>query len=712
MELCVNTVIRYVGDQRLERILWIDAEQKACFVIDIQGKEFPQSRWLEEIQYGIEQGLIVIEESDPWTCIVNPNMLSEKEKEKWETDWQIVQAIASKDFEPQIFVSTERSKLVRQAAERFGLSEKQIGRILKRYWSRGKTKLAVLPDFANRGGRGKERRQAARKRGRPKKFDSIYAEINVSEDVKKIFRIALDKYYFKANRPSLRWAYEQMLKEYFSEDRKLDNGVELPVIESGTAIPSFPQFRYWFRKWRDLKKEISLRESAKKFHQRYRPVLGSTQQDVFGPGSVYQIDATVADVYLVSSFDRTKIIGRPVLYLVMDGYSRMIAGLYVGLEGPSWQGAMMALKHACESKVEWCRQFGIEIREEDWPCVYLPESILADRGELLSDKALSIIEHLQIAVKNTSPYRPDWKAVVEKHFDLIQTHVKPFLPGAIQEDFQERGAKDYRLNATLTIPEFTQILIKCVLYYNNRHCLTGYQRDAEQIAQDVQPIPIHLWNFGIQHRSGRLRKVSEDVLRFNLLPTAEATVTPGGIRFQGMYYSCPTALKEKWFVHARTHGTWKVAVAYDPRNVSQIFLRLGRTSYDVCNLLESQARYRNLSLEDVNYLLAWEKQNQATSQDLELRERITLAAEIEAIVEEARKKTRAESIPISKSQKLRDIRENRRQEKERNRKQESFSLVRSSANERLERRDEEEQEERSYLGLLKQKQEDAFYGDR
>jgi len=242
--------------------------------------------------------------------------------------------------------------------------------------------------------------------------------------------------------------------------------------------------------------------------------------------------------------------------------------------------------------------------------------------------------------------------------------------------------------------------------------LTGYQRDAEQIAENVQPIPIQLWNFGIQHRSGRLRRVSEDILRFNLLPTDEATVTPGGIRFQGMYYSCPTALKEKWFIHARTHGTWKVAVSFDPRNVSHIYLRLGRTKYDICHLLESQARYRNQSLEDVNYLLAWEKQNQAESQDLELKERVSLAAEIEAIVEEARRKTRAESLPLSKTQKLRDIRENRRQEKERNRKQESFSLVRSSASERSERRDEEEQEERSYLGLLKQKQEDVFCGDR
>ncbi|WP_164907503.1 hypothetical protein [Clostridium septicum] len=48
--------------------------------------------------------------------------------------------------------------------------------------------------------------------------------------------------------------------------------------------------------------------------------------DVSGPGSLYQIDATVADVYLVSEFNRNWIIGRPVLYMVLDSFSRMIVG--------------------------------------------------------------------------------------------------------------------------------------------------------------------------------------------------------------------------------------------------------------------------------------------------------------------------------------------------------------------------------------------------
>ena len=101
----------------------------------------------------------------------------------------------------------------------------------------------------------------------------------------------------------------------------------------------------------------------------------------FGPGHRYQIDATIADVYLVSSVDNTRIIGRPVVYCVIDVFSRLICGLYIGLEGPSWLGAMMALDNVIEDKVVFCKNYGIEITNKEWPNSFLPEKILADRGE-------------------------------------------------------------------------------------------------------------------------------------------------------------------------------------------------------------------------------------------------------------------------------------------------------------------------------------------
>jgi hypothetical protein len=67
---------------------------------------------------------------------------------------------------------------------------------------------------------------------------------------------------------------------------------------------------------------------------------------------------------------------------VVDVYSRMIVGLSVSLEGPSWVGMMLALENACADKVEFCRELGLEIAEADWPCRHLPEAILGDRGEL------------------------------------------------------------------------------------------------------------------------------------------------------------------------------------------------------------------------------------------------------------------------------------------------------------------------------------------
>lgn len=98
-----------------------------------------------------------------------------------------------------------------------------------------------------------------------------------------------------------------------------------------------------------------------------RGLLSTSAAETWGPGARYQIDATLADVYLVSRLKRDRI-GRPVLYIVIDVFSRMIVGIYVGLEGPSWVGAMMALANTAADKVAYCRQFGREIELEDWPC--------------------------------------------------------------------------------------------------------------------------------------------------------------------------------------------------------------------------------------------------------------------------------------------------------------------------------------------------------
>ncbi|TBL68368.1 hypothetical protein [Paenibacillus thalictri] len=60
-----------------------------------------------------------------------------------------------------------------------------------------------------------------------------------------------------------------------------------------------------------------------------RPMIGSENEKVIGPGKAFEIEAAVADVCLVSSVARNHSIERPVVRIVVDEWSRMIVGLEV-----------------------------------------------------------------------------------------------------------------------------------------------------------------------------------------------------------------------------------------------------------------------------------------------------------------------------------------------------------------------------------------------
>lgn len=91
------------------------------------------------------------------------------------------------------------------------------------------------------------------------------------------------------------------------------------------------------------------------------------------------MDATQADIYLVSRHDRSKIIGRPYIYLAVDTATQLIAGIYVGLECDE-SAVMLCLANAAQDKVEFCREHGVEIDPAQWPSQGLPHEIITDKG--------------------------------------------------------------------------------------------------------------------------------------------------------------------------------------------------------------------------------------------------------------------------------------------------------------------------------------------
>jgi len=91
------------------------------------------------------------------------------------------------------------------------------------------------------------------------------------------------------------------------------------------------------------------------------------------------------------------------------------------------------------------------------------------------------------------------------------------------------------------------------------------------------------------------------------MPSDVGVVTAKGIRFKGLFYSSKSSMKEQWFVKARSSGSWKVPVCYDPRNMNYIYIKKSATEFEKCYLLEYQTAFKDKYIEEIEYLMEWEK---------------------------------------------------------------------------------------------------------
>lgn len=673
MNIFVNEILENPESKQIFRVLWIDEGNVIAYLIDIfDVKALPFKKTIRELKEDIIQDILIKTKEDPFPNLYNSEELPEKYLEIRNSAWDVIKDMVSD--EPRIFEKKVRSQLTNEAIEIHRVTYPAIRKYLRKYWQRGKNINALLPDYANSGGKGKEREPGEKKRGRPRKYSS--EGINVDEQTKKIFRVALEKYYLTTKQNRLTDAYKMMIKEFFAEDIYYENGVKKVKIKNEEKLPTLTQFKYWYNKEYRTPEVTIARKGRIKAAKDHRALLSNSLSEVDGPGSRFQIDATVGDVYLISKYNSNWIIGRPVIYLVIDVFSRMVVGIHIGLEGPSWMGAMMALANTVTDKQKFCAKYGIDIIKEEWPSEHLPNVLLADRGEFEGYNVNRLIEAFNMEVENAAPYRADWKGVVEKHFDLIQKRVKPFLPGYVDTDFQERGVRDYRLDAVLTLEDFSKIIIKQIIFYNTKHYLKGYIREQDMISDDVLPRPLDIWDWGIKNRSGKLRYYPEELVKLHLLPKEKATVTEKGIKLKGLFYSCETALKELWFETSRQKGSWKISISYDPRDMSNVYFVNPETNkFECCYLLPDSERYKSATLDEIIYLQEVEKEMHHLNNHEQLQKDIDYMSEVEHIVNQAiqRKKENTDEN-LSKSERVSSIQEHRKVEKDLYRDEQVFKL--------------------------------------
>lgn len=668
-----NQVYQYTDREEKNRIRIIHIDNPILYFVELHGDtSMPKHTTYGNLEMEIESDLL-IPIPDPYLKNFADEDLTEKQIKKRDNDWKIVSTTWDQHKKP-ILNKKEREKIIEQIANDYKIAKIKVKRIFTRYWQRGLNKNAMLPDYMHSGGKGKERLLTSdAKVGRPRRYSENDHGINITVEVKKQFAYVVKKYYRKSEKLFLSDTYQYLLKEFYSDTYYEGHTLKYKIWDA-SKIPTYHQFYYWFKKFEDPELDVKLRYSEKEYELKHRPLLSNSTLETDGPGTRFQVDATIADIYLVSSFDRNLIIGRPVIYGIMDVYSRLVTGIYVGLEGPSWIGAMMTLDNMVKNKVEFCAQYGIDIDQSQWPAHHLPEIIIADRGEFEGYAVENIINNLNIKIENTAPYRGDFKGIVERQFRTVNEKIKRKAPGAIQKEYRERGDKDYRLDASLNLEEFTKIIIYLMLNHNQK-IIEKYPLEKEMIADQLTATPLNLWNWGLANKKGSLQSVyDQKKIRLNLLPKGKARITRAGIKFKGLAYGSDRALNEIWYLK-RTGES--VEVVYDPRAMEQIYiLHSDGQNFDICFLLDTSSQYKGNSLEEIEFYQQLLQEMKIQDSIKQRESKLNTDSEIESIIQQAvKEKKETSTFEKSKTEKLKDIRVNRQAEKTMKRNKEKFNLV-------------------------------------
>lgn len=279
----------------------------------------------------------------------------------------------------------------------------------------------------------------------------------------KTFRWAVNKFYYTKNKNSLKTAYTMMLKEKYCDDM----GKLLP------EHPSFNQFSYFYRKYKNMQTFFISRNGIKDYQMNHRPLLGDGVQQYASHVGVGFFDATICDIYLVD--DAGNLVGRPILTACVDAYSSFCMGYSI-----SWEGGVYSLRglllNIVADKKEHCKKHGILIDKSEWNCCQLPAEFVTDRGsEYVSSTFEQVVMEFGVTITNLPAFRAECKSYIERFFGLIQGYFKPYLKGKglIEPDFQKRGAMDYRKQSCLTMADFEKIIIRCILYYVVRQIRSG-----------------------------------------------------------------------------------------------------------------------------------------------------------------------------------------------------------------------------------------------
>ncbi|WP_341939669.1 hypothetical protein [Marinimicrobium sp. C2-29] len=359
-----------------------------------------------------------------------------------------------------------------------------------------------------------------------------------------------------------------------------------------------------------LRRRVGEITYAKDFSQK----PGSARDGVVGPTHRYEIDSTTINVYVISPYtgEILRTIGRPTIYIVVDVWTTLFAGVYISLTGTEQAAFAEALYNAMMPKVPFAARFGIEIEDHEWPAHHRPHQLVMDNGSENSPKYAESVLRAGSNIETgswTPAYRGDCKAIVERALGLLTPNVNR-LPGSVTPDTPKEGEHPAN-GAMFTMDDLYRSLIREMLGANSTKDRIK-SRDFDMAAHSTGSTPNDQFIFGVERRmNGGYPVETEEQLkqvRWSVLPEERARVTENCVVFRGLRYHHPYAEEQNWYTTASRNGRFDIIVRVTQSSTDCIFYRTDEGQVLSFKLQDTDEQYLNQHWDIVIDQLENEKQ--------------------------------------------------------------------------------------------------------
>lgn len=275
--MLLNQVYQYVDTKERIRVVYEAVDQVWLINID------DESAWpVFKSAFDFEEMIandVIQSISEPFTFFHVEENSSQSTKR--DEAYSLLQILLKEHAE--LLSKNSRNQVIRKAVLDTGKPRIYYVRQLRRYWQRGMTPNALLPDYHKSGGKGKPRRNIDNKLGRKRTTNAGIGAI-ITDDVADIFRLAIDGFFLQNDKFSLKDAKDKAIGLYKSRFPNSDK----------TSIPTLRQFRYFYESNYRKHDVIRRRTSSKTYDKDIRALTSTSAYMNIGPGGRYEIDATIA----------------------------------------------------------------------------------------------------------------------------------------------------------------------------------------------------------------------------------------------------------------------------------------------------------------------------------------------------------------------------------------------------------------------------------